>query len=271
MSHHLKILATAGLLTTRREGNSIFYRRAIVASNNALETLTNSLFKSIDQIRIPAETTRRVGEIHGDRSLRSKRFFERNADRLKQNQDLIAEFSHYGDCILELLCNEGLPSSTRVIEVGPGESPLINLLAQQFDQLCALDNSEEMLNKARATLAKKYRSKVQFILGDLHYALECADLIVLNMVLHHLASPSRFFVSAADRINPEGRLLIIDLCSHDQDWARDTCGDLWLGFDPLDLDNWAEKAAFIKGQSTYIGLKNGFQVQVRLFHKPSST
>ncbi|MGH8452778.1 ArsR/SmtB family transcription factor, partial [Pseudomonas sp.] len=28
MSHHLKVLAQAGLVATRREGNAIFYRRA---------------------------------------------------------------------------------------------------------------------------------------------------------------------------------------------------------------------------------------------------
>ena len=33
MSHHLKLLAQAQLVATRREGNSIFYRRALVGQD----------------------------------------------------------------------------------------------------------------------------------------------------------------------------------------------------------------------------------------------
>ena len=88
------------------------------------------------------------------------------------------------------------------------------------------------------------------------------------MVLHHMPSPARFFRSAHDLLSQEGRLLIIDLRPHNQDWARDICGDLWLGFEPSDLDEWAADAGLERGQSVYLGLKNGFQVQVRLFQKP---
>lgn len=34
MSHHLKVLAKAGLVITRREGNSIFYRRSLPAGDS---------------------------------------------------------------------------------------------------------------------------------------------------------------------------------------------------------------------------------------------
>jgi ArsR family transcriptional regulator len=63
--------------------------------------------------------------------------------------------------------------------------------------------------------------------------------------------------------------LIIDLGSHDQDWVRESCGDLWLGFDNEDLDYWANKAGLTTEQSSYLGLRNGFQIQMRVFKKPA--
>ncbi|MEK9871565.1 MAG: hypothetical protein VW831_17715, partial [Gammaproteobacteria bacterium] len=63
----------------------------------------------------------------------------------------------------------------------------------------------------------------------------------------------------------EGYLLIADLCHHDQVWTRDACGDLCAGFDSDELDEWATLAGFTPGQGAYVGLKNGFQVQVKLF------
>ena len=62
-----------------------------------------------------------------------------------------------------------------------------------------------------------------------------------------------------------GFLLIIDLSSHNQDWVRENCGDLWLGFDSADLDDWAENYQLLRTQSLYLGLRNGFQIQMGLF------
>ncbi len=271
MSHHLKILTSAGLLSTRREGNSIFYRRALISSGDSLEPLTTSFFSAINQITLDERTESRITEIHEQRAQRSKLFFEKNAHRFKENQDLIADLSVYASGIEDLLTNEDLPGSAVAIEVGPGSSELINLLAARFDQLYALDNTEEMLNAARSTLLPRYQGSVQFILGDLKQAFDTgvvADLVILNMVLHHIASPRQVFESVSQNLEPDGRILIVDLCPHDQDWAREACGDLWLGFEPSDLDKWANESNLQVGQSTYLGLKNGFQIQIRMFRKP---
>jgi len=270
MSHHLKVLAGAGLVETRREGNSIFYRRSIIATGDPLTGLLESFYEAIDRMPLSADAVRGTNRVHDERAARSRQFFEKNADRLKDNQNLVAEFTHYRGCVRDLLSNEQIPGTSTVLEIGPGESDLINILAERFRHVTAIDNSREMLDRARRTVATPLRDKVEFIHGvpeDFAAAGRTVDLLVLNMVLHHLPSPARLFRTARQLLNPDGRLLVIDLRPHDQDWAREICGDLWLGFEPGDLDKWAQEARLEKGQSVYLGLNNGFQVQVRLFQK----
>ncbi len=269
MSHHLKILSRAGLLQTRREGNSIFYRRAIIGSDNPISHLMTALFESIDRIVLPRDVQKRCAQIHETRARHSNDFFRKNADRLKENQDLIADFSHYGGCLTDLLKNEKFSPDDTVLEVGPGESDLLDQLSQTFHRVLAVDNSKEMLSRACDLAKLKKLGNVEFLHGELadFESDQRTNLIVLNMVLHHLASPVQIFHSARNMLLPGGCLLIADLCSHDQEWTRDICGDLWLGFDSNDLDKWAESAGLEKGQSVYLGLKNGFQVQVRLYHQ----
>ena len=272
MSHHLKILSRAGLLQTRREGNSIFYRRALIPTDNPISALITSLFDSVDKLTtLPVAIKRRCEEIHRERAQHSREFFQKNADRLKDNQNLIAEFPHYAACITDLLFNEHWEERGTVIEVGPGESDLIDILCTEFESFIAVDNAEEMLDKTREKARLGGYINASFVLGELSDLdhTHKADLIVLNMVLHHLASPHQVFNIATKLLKPGGRLLIADLCSHNQDWTRDACGDLWLGFDPDDLDQWADDAALEKGQSAYLGLRNGFQIQVRLYQSTS--
>ncbi|MCI5105562.1 MAG: metalloregulator ArsR/SmtB family transcription factor, partial [Pseudomonadales bacterium] len=48
LSHHLKILARAELVSTRREGNSIFYRRAFLSDEDPYRSLKAEVFQQID-------------------------------------------------------------------------------------------------------------------------------------------------------------------------------------------------------------------------------
>ena len=140
----------------------------------------------------------------------------------------------------------------------------------RFDELLALDNSQDMLNQARATIAGQQMDNVRFVLGETRHAVEQGircDLLVYDMVLHHIASPWEAFQDAARILEAEGILLLIELSPHDQDWVRESCGDLWLGFDNSDLDTWATEAGLASGPRVYLGLRNGFQVQMRVFTK----
>ncbi len=269
MSHHLKILSSAELLETRKEGTSIFYRRAILSTRGPLADFKKSFFHSIDRVQLDSDILIRKTQVYADRGRQSQDFFSRNADKLQENQDLIAAYSNYSDCLENLIDNEQIPAANRVMEIGPGGSPLLAKLSSSFQSILAVDNSSLMLEQTRCFARSHNLHNITYLESSIdELPTETrTDLIVMNMVLHHLPSPAASLETAGQLLNANGRLLLIDLCPHHQDWARATCGDLWLGFEPQDLDNWTANAKLRRGQSAFLGLRNGFQLQLRLFNK----
>ena len=64
MSHHLKVLAQAGLVATRREGNAVFYRRALPHGELLGGTLHGALLAEVDELQLPAEVQTRIAAVH---------------------------------------------------------------------------------------------------------------------------------------------------------------------------------------------------------------
>lgn len=271
MSHHLKILANAGLVTTRREGNSIFYRRAHRNGHASLNKLQQALLTTIDRQPMPARLQQKVTAVQLERASSSEQFFSENADKFRQQQEQIAAYTLYGLNAIELISNH-ISANSSVLEVGPGEGAFLAELAPRFQQVYALDNSRPMLDKAETFASQHGLSNINFIHDDTKadrlqdLQVDCA---VVNMVLHHIPSPAEIFLDLAKLLAPQGQLFITDLCSHDQSWVRESCGDLWLGFDPEDLTEWAANAGFKTGESMYLAQRNGFRVQIRQFIKVS--
>lgn len=268
MSHHLKILATAGLLTTRREGNSIFYRRASISTDSPLDRLQQALLNAADQLQLATGVQHQLADLHTERASHSQVFFAENADKFGQQQEQVAAYELYGVNTAELIDNSFKGKAHSVLEVGPGEGAFLAELSPRFDQVYAVDNSAEMLAKARAFASDQQLDNIELIHGDTSHpslAGKTLSCIVVNMVLHHLPSPAEIFFDLAKLLGDDGQLFITDLCSHDQDWVQDACGDLWLGFEPKDLSDWAGAAGFREGQSVYLSQRNGFRVQIREF------
>lgn len=270
LSHHLKVLATAELVSTRREGNSIFYRRAFLADEDPMRDIKAASFDQLDQISLPKAQQKKIKQIQLERAQLSLHFFNKNAAKFREKQGLIVEHKDYHNTLLSVIDNLGLAAEARVLEVGPGEGQLLQQLAAKFSNLTALDNSKDMLDRSREAIASAGFKSVEFLLGDTAVARQqklSQDLIVFDMVMHHISSPARTFKDCASLLNPGGFLLLIELSSHNQDWVRETCGDLWLGFDESDLDHWAKNAELGIGQSSFLALRNGFQIQIRVFYK----
>jgi ArsR family transcriptional regulator len=270
MSHHLKVLAKAGLVATRREGNSIFYRRSPAPENPAHHELQRALFATVDQLPLSAQRQQCIQAVNRERTAASLAFFQQNADRFRVNQDLIASFDQYGEPVTEFL--DATPGNRRtVLEVGPGEGGFLPALSRRFQRVIALDTSEEMLSRSRKTVEEAQLGNVELVLGDTEFAKRQgmrADCITLNMVLHHTPDPAQIFADLAELLLPGGTLLVTELCHHDQSWARETCGDLWLGFEPEDLGHWATAAGLTEGEGLFLAQRNGFQIQLRQFIQP---
>ncbi len=268
LSHHLKVMAGAGLVTSRREGNTIFYRRAVPEPLSALGRLQAALLESVDELPLESLLEGRLVGLRDEREQSSKAFFQQNADKFREQQDLIASYEQYADTVAEALAEVPISQRRLALEVGPGDGAFLPRLGAGFEQVIALDSAEEMLARSRERAAEAGLGNVEFVHGDTRHpklAKLQADAIVVNMVLHHNPSPADILRDLADCLAPGGVLLITDLCRHDQHWAREACGDLWLGFEPEELAAWAGSAGLAETAGIYLAQRNGFQVQVRLF------
>ncbi|MFL1467672.1 ArsR/SmtB family transcription factor [Marinobacter sp. DUT-3] len=275
MSHHLKVMHKAGLLEPQREGNAIFYRRPLSLDSDKLTDQTIRLvFETVDQVPLPSHLEEKIEAIRDQRANQSQAFFSRHSEQFREQQELIAAFDLYAEPVAELIRKRAdkHPWQT-ALEIGPGEGAFLPVLSKICEHVVALDNSRDMLAKATRTCIDDRLNNVDLIEGVTDNLLargDAFDLVVANMVLHHVPSPADIFLDAAALMNGGGCFVVSDLCSHDQDWAKENCGDLWLGFEPEELTAWAADAGMMAGEQLFIGLRNGFQIQVREFWKTTA-
>lgn len=259
LSHHLKVLTQAGLVSKRREGNNLFYHRIGDAP------LVQQLFAHLDQLPLGTARKARLDAVAAERAEASRRFFANYSNHFRQQQELIASYPSYGPEVAQLL-NAG----DHALEVGPGEGTFLQQLSSRYTRVTALDLSATMLARARQFAARQNLTNIEFVCGDTRIAAarpQTSDCIVLNMVLHHTPEPEQIFRDLSRTLKASGQLLIAELQEHQQDWARDACGDLWLGFSPRQLQHWARECGFNNGRSIYSALRNGFQIQIHEFIK----
>lgn len=272
MSHHLKILAQAGLVATRREGNTIFYRR-VTAAEVADAALQQALFARVDSMVLDAEVAEQLLAVQRERTASSKEFFAENAALFRQQQEQIADYELYGSAVAALLDRLPLPAHQHAIEIGPGNGQFLSELSARFNTVLAIDNNQPMLAQAAETVREQQLKNVSLQcceIAELSPTIQ-PDCVVLNMVLHHTSSPAEVIAAISHLLPPQAVLLICELSHHQQTWVKESCGDIWLGFDPNDLTDWLTQSGFVCEHSQYLALRNGFQIQIHAARKlPSS-
>jgi len=266
LSHHLKILTEAGFLARRHEGTATFYRRQLPEGRH--QTLRQQILDEIDEEAMPGDLTSSLEAVQRLREGHSAAFFRDRGKEIRKQQESIASWEDYSRTTLHLLDRAGNFEQSSVIEVGPGDGALLGDLAKRSATVCALDNSEEMLHAAQHNTREI--SNIEYCLGEpktLIARRRTFAAAVVNMVLHHVPDPAALVRDTALLLRPGGELVISDLCPHDQAWAREHCGDLWLGFSPEDLRAWASAADLKHCAELFFAQRNGFQIQVQHFKR----
>lgn len=237
VSTHLNLLKEAGLVVDRRAGRRSLYSLAQGAGAEWVQ-------RAIDEARGAPEFE---ADAAGVEALRSRRQAESRAyfDRVAAS---------FGEQILPGRTWEGLVRAmlklaprARYVDIGVGDGLLTLMLAEVAESVTAVDISTEMLGQLRRRAERKGIANLSTVEGELEdLPLEDAsfDVAVLSQALHHAAAPERALAEARRVLVPGGRLLVIDLLAHTEEWVRERHQHLHLGFGEAQLAALCEQAGF---------------------------
>jgi ArsR family transcriptional regulator len=120
-----------------------------------------------------------------------------------------------------------------VVDAGCGEGYLTVEAAAWASRVVAVDRSKDMLRRARQLARKRGVHNVVWRVGEIEkLPLDdaSADVVLLSQALHHANDPVRGVAEASRVTRPGGRVLVLDLRAHGQEWVKSRLGDQWLGF-----------------------------------------
>ena len=126
----------------------------------------------------------------------------------------------------------------KVADLGCGEGYLTIEAARWASRVIAVDRSDVVLKRARALARRRRVSNVIWKQGELEKLPirdGAVDVALLSQALHHAHDPARAVAEAARITAPGGRVLLLDLRAHQEDWVRAKLGDRRLGFDDEEL------------------------------------
>lgn len=226
VSRHLKTLADASWVTSRRDGTSRYYTLALDERDAHTRRLWSLLREQIASTAGADQDARRLKGVLGRRQTKSEEFFASAAgqwDRLRRELFGGASALHALPALLDPRWTVG--------DLGCGTGETSAALAPFVAQTIAVDRSGDMLQAARRRV--RDMANVDVRRGELE-ALPIAegelDAAVMILVLHHVPDPAAVLQEAARTLKPRGRFVLCDMLPHDREAYKQQMGHVWLGF-----------------------------------------
>ena len=251
ISRHAAALRDAGIVAGRKQGTWTLLRLAPGAAEDAV--VADAVAAGLASCRADG-TLARVDEVIAARDEATREFFARGGRPVKAGPP--HELGAYLAALAPLL-----PHRRLAVDVGTGEGPLLEVLAPIFERVIAVDRASAQLALAAERVRRRELHNVRSEIDgpELRQALQealqdpqgGADVVFASRVLHHAPVPARALRALVDLARPPsssapgGAVCVLDYEAHDDQALREQEADLWLGFEPRELQRLAHKTGLV--------------------------
>jgi ArsR family transcriptional regulator len=241
VSGHLAVLRDAGLVQDRRAGTHVYYRFRELPEGEDWRgawELTKRALRADPAARADLVA---LDGVYRARAGRTRAWFDRVGPEWDVMRKAFNDDAQRARAITRLV-----PRQLRVADIGTGTGILAIELARCGLSVIGVDNSERMLQAARANAdGADVGSLVELRRGDasrLPLMDAEVDAAFAHMVLQFLAQPQEAVREMARVVRPGGRVIIVDFVAHDRDWMQQHLGTVWHGFPLEGVRAWLAEA-----------------------------
>ena len=230
VSRHLGLLKEAGLVVEDRDGGFTYFRIAPDLRDGTngfggLWPLLESQFAAAANTAAGRADVARLEEV---RRVRQENFDAHAGPDTRERQLVPGRsWAAWARALGHLL------PAVRVADLGCGEGYLTIETSRWASKVIAVDRSESVLRRARDLATRRNVTNVVWKTGELeHLPLRdgSVDIALMSQALHHAGDPAKALAEAVRILVPGGKLLLLDLREHEEEWVRQKLGDKWLGF-----------------------------------------
>jgi DNA-binding transcriptional ArsR family regulator len=241
VSRHLGLLKDAGLVAEERDGGFSYYRLASALQDG---DLARALAVQFDQAADDGAVRADEARLQEVLRLRKENFDTHAGPDTRDARQLVPgrSWAAWSRAIGLLL------PALKVADLGCGEGYLTIEAARWASRVIAVDRSEVVLKRARALARRRRMSNVIWKKGELERVPirdGAVDVAMLSQALHHAQNAARAVAEAARITVAGGRVLVLDLRTHREDWVRAKLGDRRLGFEDDELKRMLTAAGLV--------------------------
>jgi ArsR family transcriptional regulator len=229
VSRHLGLLKDAGLVVEDKDAGFTYYRVSPALAKDGQFPLWKALEEQFESSAADPVVRADDARLQEVLRVRKENFDTHGAADTRDARQLVPGRSWAAwSRALGLL----LPPLT-IADLGCGEGYLTVEAARWAARVIAVDRSATVLERARGLARRRRVSNVSWKRGELdRLPIKDAsvDVALLSQALHHAQDPARAVSEAARITRPGGRVLVLDLRTHGEEWVRAKLGDRQLGF-----------------------------------------